>query len=240
VNTTIWISTGLSTVIFFGIGLLGALAFNFPNGDSSILTVLNDCSFKFPIWIRIITQIGVYLFPIVTLLSGIPVFSIIIRYNLLENKICNKFWANFWAVIFPWLISVVFYTGNGLLNVVNWTSLVVNGIINFVIPMVLYLVAMRWAEKAQTAYDSPVMDIQQNNIPKSELGENFSALPTYSFVKYFPITLFLIISISILTLAAIILNIIVDIPDSPIHYHGRNATCLVNQTVVNTTLYYYY
>lgn len=55
-----------------------------------------------------------YLFPIVALLSGIPVFSIIVRYNLMENGV-RKTWANFWAVFFPWAAALCVYSGS-LLN----------------------------------------------------------------------------------------------------------------------------
>jgi len=34
-----------------------------------------------------------------------------------------------------------FCTGNGLVTVINWTALFINGIINFIIPMLLYIVA---------------------------------------------------------------------------------------------------
>jgi hypothetical protein len=40
--------------------------------------------------IMVISKIATYVFPSAALLSGIPVFSIIIRYNLLENHIMNK------------------------------------------------------------------------------------------------------------------------------------------------------
>jgi hypothetical protein len=42
---------------------------------------------------------------------SIPVYSIIIRYNLIESGLCGKHWANVWAVLFPWVFSVPFYTG---------------------------------------------------------------------------------------------------------------------------------
>jgi hypothetical protein len=69
--------------------------------------------------LHVISQISVYLFPAVALMSSIPVFSIIIRYNLVENKICRKPFANFWAVVFPWILSVFFYAGKGLLLVIK-------------------------------------------------------------------------------------------------------------------------
>jgi hypothetical protein len=35
-------------------------------------------------------------------------------------------------------MAVPFYTGNGLALVIGWTSLLINGFINFVIPLTLY------------------------------------------------------------------------------------------------------
>ena len=50
------------------------------------------------------------MFPIAALLSGIPVFSIIIRYNLINEGV-PKLWANLFAVLFPWAVSLFFYAG---------------------------------------------------------------------------------------------------------------------------------
>ena len=75
------------------------------------------------------------MFPLVAFVSSIPVFSIIIRYNLLHNKICNKFVANLIAVIMPWCIALPFYNGQGLDNVTNYSSLFFSILINFVIPV---------------------------------------------------------------------------------------------------------
>jgi hypothetical protein len=51
--------------------------------------------------------------------SGIPIFSIIARYNLVENRVCRKLFANFWAVVLPWVIAIPFYAGVGLLVVIK-------------------------------------------------------------------------------------------------------------------------
>ena len=42
----------------------------------------------------------------IVLLPGIPIYSIIVRYNLVESNICKPGWANFWGVLFPWLLSI--------------------------------------------------------------------------------------------------------------------------------------
>lgn len=60
---------------------------------------------------KILAEISVYAFPEVVLVSTIPVFSIIVRYNLLDSGLMGRFWANFWAVIFPWFLAIPFYPG---------------------------------------------------------------------------------------------------------------------------------
>jgi len=149
INKSIWSATSIATLFYLAIGLFGAMAFDFNISDD-LLTVINDRSSGVS---HIIAQVCVYLFPAVALLSSIPVYSIIMRYNLVENNICRKSVANFWAVIFPWLISVFFYSGVGLLDLINWASLLVNGFINFVIPMIIYIVAIQRSKKEETKDD---------------------------------------------------------------------------------------
>jgi len=139
INKSVWISNCLATVMFVSIGIFGALAFDFGNTDD-LLSVINTSTTGIN---HYIAQVCVYLFPIAALLSSIPVFSIVIRYNLIENKICRKSFALFWSVIFPWVISIIFYTGAGLFELINWASLLVNGFVNFVIPMILFVLAIR-------------------------------------------------------------------------------------------------
>jgi amino acid permease len=54
---------------------------------------------------------------------------------------CSDEWATFWAVIFPWLFSFFFYSGQDFADFINWTSLTVNGVICFVVPFLVYLKA---------------------------------------------------------------------------------------------------
>jgi hypothetical protein len=54
----------------------------------------------------VVDQITVYLFPLIAVASSIPIYSIIVRYNLIENRICSTRWANFWAVVFPWFLAI--------------------------------------------------------------------------------------------------------------------------------------
>jgi len=61
---------------------------------------------------QILADVSVYAFPEVVLVSSIPVFSIIVRYNILESGLMGKHWANVFSVLLPWIIAVPFYTGN--------------------------------------------------------------------------------------------------------------------------------
>lgn len=103
-NLVLWGSSILSTLLFMIMGVGGALAFSFV-GSQDLLNKLNDCPFL-PGWLSVIAKISVYLFPAVTLISGIPIASVVVRYNLIEDRICSKAWANWWAVVFPWLFAV--------------------------------------------------------------------------------------------------------------------------------------
>ena len=41
-----------------------------------------------------------------------------------ENGIANTFWANIWAVVFPWVVALVFYAGSEMTNLMNYVSLI--------------------------------------------------------------------------------------------------------------------
>jgi len=43
----------------------------------------------------------------------------------------NNFWR-FISVVVPWLIAVPFYSGAGLINVINWASLFLQSTVNFI------------------------------------------------------------------------------------------------------------
>lgn len=126
-------TTAVGTVIFLLLGVLGAMTFPFDDDTSDLLKAIETITSD-----TVLTKMAhvtVYMFPVVAFLSSIPVFAIIIRYNLLQNRICGKAVANFVAVVLPWLVSLPFYTGRGLSLVITWSSLVANGLINYVVPL---------------------------------------------------------------------------------------------------------
>jgi len=202
INWSVWGASLLGTLIFVTVGLLGGWAFQYPP-NTDILNVLISNQNKTGNVMQVIVSISVYLFPIVVLLSSIPIYSIIIRYNLLQSGLCGKFWANVFAVLFPWVVSVPFYTGSGLINIISWVGLFVNGFINFVIPLLFYILAICRREKTM------------NNDDPSNLTEfpgevaQFNAVPTL-LARIIP-PIWLAGFFALLTTAGIIGTIIIDI-----------------------------
>jgi hypothetical protein len=142
-------TTTVGTLIFLVLGVFGAIALKFDNSITDLLKAIEAVNVDSALVKT--AHITVYLFPVVAFLSSIPVFAIIIRYNLLQNRICGKAVANFVAVVLPWLISLPFYSGDRLSLVITWSSLFANGIINYVVPMwFFYLSRDKHANHART------------------------------------------------------------------------------------------
>eukprot|EP01114_Cavostelium_apophysatum_P016131 TRINITY_DN4539_c0_g1_i7.p1 TRINITY_DN4539_c0_g1~~TRINITY_DN4539_c0_g1_i7.p1 ORF type:complete len:421 (-),score=88.62 TRINITY_DN4539_c0_g1_i7:615-1877(-) len=206
ISKSVWTATGTATVFYILIGLLGAWAFDFAaNQDLLDVIVLHSTG---PL--RLISRICVYLFPAAALLSSIPVFSIIIRYNLTDNGIVKrKIIANWWSVIFPWILGVVVYTGSGVISVINWTSLFVNGVVNFVIPLILYILSNRIPyEDEKRPID--INDGQEDRIAllKDKPTTYFKALPDRKWLNHNAVAYTLIVVITLFLLAVIVTDFV--------------------------------
>lgn len=144
INKSIWISSTTSTMAYIIFGLLGA--WTFPNMvDSNLLDVISEDPRT-----GTFTQICVYMFSIGVIGLGIPLFSIVVRYNLFVGEVCSKKWSIFWGkinflffiikhlfiysfvskgAVFPYLITWLFYQGKGFQIFLNWSSLIINGFV---------------------------------------------------------------------------------------------------------------
>lgn len=130
VNKSVWSSTIVCSIAYLVFGLLGAMTYQ--NVASNLLENLSNSPHD-------ATKVCVYIFSLGVIGLGIPLFSIIIRYNLFGGGVCSDKWAAFWGTVFPWLFAWAFYQGSAFDAFVNWTSLFFNGFINFVIPIAVYL-----------------------------------------------------------------------------------------------------
>eukprot|EP01126_Amoeba_proteus_P038410 TRINITY_DN4000_c0_g1_i2.p1 TRINITY_DN4000_c0_g1~~TRINITY_DN4000_c0_g1_i2.p1 ORF type:complete len:392 (-),score=73.38 TRINITY_DN4000_c0_g1_i2:148-1323(-) len=142
VNYVVWTASAYSLLLKFMFGWFAACTFPNPRYRSNFLNLLS-AEVDGPL--RQITKIAVYVFNISAMIPGIPVYSIMVKYNLLTSRITGPFGAFIFAVVVPWLLSVFFYHGKGFSTVVNWSALVFQGFVNFVIPCILFY-------KARTKY----------------------------------------------------------------------------------------
>ena len=137
VNETVTWSVWLSVLMFVVLGYTAASVYpsEFRDSNDDLLTVILDGDSGATAF----TRTCAYIFPPVVLWSGIPVFSIIVRYNLLQEGLCGPRAANFIAVVSPWIFSLLLYSGTLLNSLMNWTGLLVVVPLNFILPCYLYL-----------------------------------------------------------------------------------------------------
>jgi hypothetical protein len=129
VNTTIWTCTAVSSWIYLSFGFMGAMTFD--KVGSNILVVLASGK------VHYLTRICAAVFGATIIGCGVPVFCVIIKNALYTNNICDSNSAVFWGAYAPYLISWLLYQGTILMTVLSWTGLVINGMVAFILPMVL-------------------------------------------------------------------------------------------------------
>lgn len=140
---TLWTVLPLSVGLFVVMGWLGGTAFEWADGSNE--TMLDK--------VRGVTTAGklgevtFYLFPIIVNLTSIPVISIFQRYNLVKEGVCGLRMANFLAVVLPWLLAIPLYNGSGYQQLANWGGVLVTSVVNFIVPVAVYIIAVRRREK---------------------------------------------------------------------------------------------
>ena len=161
VSTSVYWAVMAATLLTLLLGIFGALAYApFFASGGDILAQLQQSGSVF-------IRITYYLFPIMVNLSSIPVSCIIIRYNLLSNQIVSRRTANVLAIGLPWLCCVPFYGGKGFSQFIVWSGVVINGTVNFLVPVYIYILAVRKYANAAAA--------QQSDLGFSFLGPHSAA-----------------------------------------------------------------
>ena len=131
VNSIVWGSNSAMTIMYILFGLFGAMSMSYPPTD--MLSVLGSKKSN------ILTRICTALFGIITIGSGVPVYCVLIKNTLYVRGTCDRFWSFFIGSVFPYLSSFLIYQGTFMIALLSWTGLVVNGIVAFVMPLLLAL-----------------------------------------------------------------------------------------------------
>ncbi|KAF9186672.1 hypothetical protein BGZ50_002384 [Haplosporangium sp. Z 11] len=143
VRKTVGTNVILMTCIFILVTILGAMAYEVPE-NSTLIQAINSSPD-----VTTFSRIAGYTFPIVALITSIPVNTIVLRYNLIQSGTCSKGWANFLAGGMPWMLALPGMTGSVLTIIVEWSSLLFISVANFVIPFVLYIYSKKHKEKLE-------------------------------------------------------------------------------------------
>ncbi|KAI9225267.1 MAG: hypothetical protein DHS80DRAFT_20683, partial [Piptocephalis tieghemiana] len=143
IRKSIFLSTLIATLVYVLIGCFGALSYPMPL-QSNILTIIGNGGHG-----AIIARITAFIFPIATIITSIPVYTIVVRYNLVRGGICGPRMANVLAAVVPWAIAIPFQTGPWFNHIVNWSSLLFAAVINFSLPFALYLIGRRRQRKQE-------------------------------------------------------------------------------------------
>lgn len=161
VNRVVWLPSLAAISLNIMLAFLGSWTFNLLDkaghpleGTENILNVLvaraareTSCHFG---EVPFAVEVSAYLWGLLGYLPGIPVLSIMVRYNLMNGGFLSPPTAFFSGVVLPWLITAFFYQAEMLLQFCNWMAILFQGFINFVVPAILYRAAILTSEDHAT------------------------------------------------------------------------------------------
>ena len=165
VNAVIW-SAGI--VALLGYLLFGLLCASVEAGivlDNILPLLAQDAP--------ILTRIFAHAFALTIIAPGIPVCAVSTRNNLLVSRLFSLRVCYFLSAVLPFLLSFIFSSGTFFANLLVWSSLLFNGIVNFLIPFALYVTAVRRWERRKLRRSKKKQQQQQwQHRQEADLDEN--------------------------------------------------------------------
>ena len=141
VTRTFVAACSLASALYLLLGVFGALSpVDFTSSGADVLTIIVGGQTP-GVWQA--SQIAAYVFPAANLMTSIPIFSVMVRYNLVNARLMSPLFANAVAIGLPWALALLFYSGNTLSELINWSSAAFFGAVNLVLPPLLYLAQER-------------------------------------------------------------------------------------------------
>ena len=157
VNRVIW-SAGI--VALLGYALFGLLCASVEAGIvlDNILPLLSKDA-------PLLTRIFAHAFALTIIAPGIPVCAVSTRNNLLVSKLFSRKMCYFLSAVLPFCLSFIFSSGTFFANLLVWSSLLFNGIVNFLIPFGLYITAVRrWEKRRQRRLQKKRLHDEQQRV----------------------------------------------------------------------------
>jgi amino acid permease len=161
----IWSSNAIVVVLYCIVGMTGSMSIkHIPPNFLAYLSAGHQGN---------LTQVCANLFSFFIIGFGIPLFCIIMRYNLVNAGLASHRVGSFLTSVLPWLLSWMLYQGEGIIEVFAWGGLVLNGLIGFILPLVVALYAVR---RKKLAVDT-AREIDRANSSTEDAHPIFSARP---------------------------------------------------------------
>jgi len=127
-------------IVYSAVGILGGLAYApYFETDATLFSKLNASGSR-------LAQFTVFAYPVLQNFTSIPVFSILIRYNLVRSGV-GRWIAIAIAVPLPWVASVLFYTGKGFETISEFGGLVTSSVVNFLVPTAMFALSRQRLRK---------------------------------------------------------------------------------------------
>jgi hypothetical protein len=127
--------------LLFGIG--GSAAFKRVN-DNILVSLASSSEFG-PL-----TRLAACLFGVCIIGFGIPILCVLMHNNLYSGGLCSRPTALFMGGVLPYLLAWMAYQGHAAINLLSVTGVIFTGIVAFIGPMVVCLVAEASKGKLET------------------------------------------------------------------------------------------
>jgi hypothetical protein len=131
---TVVYSTAIAAALYIGVGALGALAIGHVHVN--LLTPMVSGAYGEGVqWTA-----SIFAFFIIGL--DIPLFSVLTRYNLTHSGLCSTRTANLLVVWIPWGLAWVFYQGDAIGELLEWSGTILTSTLAFLLPLYLAIRAL--------------------------------------------------------------------------------------------------
>lgn len=168
IRSSMWTITTVIMVIYIVFGVCAAVSYPYLK-ERNVMQYLYE-SKNTSDFMRCI----ILIFTFTTVLPGIPINAISVRYNLYVSGLCGEYTSYFWGACSPFLVAWIFSNRELSVGVVLWTVLLCGGLVNLVLPPYLYYMA-RSAEQAgrpiklvKDRHDSPWAECYECGGARSE------------------------------------------------------------------------
>ena len=87
IHKTIWSPIIFCIILYIILGVLGASSFHIDTSSNILATISSTDN---GVVLNVLSVVINVVFPVSVLVTSIPVFSIVIRYNLVRGNVCSK------------------------------------------------------------------------------------------------------------------------------------------------------